>query len=409
MASVVTLMKGFVKVAEAIKPVSEANSISEFPTENPENADAAKISSNHEAVLKNGPIGVENGLVGVNPDPQNPVKALRLNMEKTGKENHPLDLSQVTPSPNEFEGQSTEGRIGQCMDIVKKSVIDLVRDALEKERLEMNRLRQENLDLREEIEIFRKISSNEQVKKVELELQARRKVLPRDSVSFSRDTNFQQSRDSKKIPVERRNGPLPTNQKPQNVQPSPKLTTSEPQMDKPNMPPNRVAKSQPNFQHQTPGHRLPAGNQDQIRPAAFSVQQTSQPGYFDTRPTNYHAPVSTFQPVPRIPPTYVVQNGHQTGYHGNPAVKQYENPPVNSRVQPVNPNRQASQPNQAQPAPAHPHSTYSSRPRNWLKSNIEFYKNRKLSNEQLRILNSFKRGDCFSILCFSININFLPF
>ena len=254
------------------------------------------------------------------------------------------------------------------MDIVKKSVIDLVRDALEKERLEMSRLKTDNQELREENEILRKFLTAEQGKKVELELAARRKVVARESTL----ANFQ---GAKKVPVERRNGPvMPTNQKPPNVGQSvaPKMTSSDSQIDKsqPQMPANRAAaKSQPSFQHQNPPtHRLPASGQEQIRP--FSVQPSQPPGpaFYDTRPTNYHAPVSSYQQVPRIPATYVVPNGHQSGYGhpGSAGVKQYENQPVNSRVQPVNPNRQATQPTQSQPSQAHPHSTYSSRPRKCL-------------------------------------------
>ena len=114
MASVMTLMKGYVKVAEAIKPLAE-NSHPEFSPENIENSDAMKNPVLPDAVLKNAPIFGDSAILRANQDAPNPVKALRLNMEKTRKDNSPLDLSHVTPSPTEFEGQSTEGRIGQCM------------------------------------------------------------------------------------------------------------------------------------------------------------------------------------------------------------------------------------------------------------------------------------------------------
>ena len=79
------------------------------------------------------------------------------------------EMKPPTPTHTDFEEQNTEQKIGSCMDIVKDSVINLVRKAIGDERFESERLKSENAELREEINILKEMMSAEQIQKFDKE------------------------------------------------------------------------------------------------------------------------------------------------------------------------------------------------------------------------------------------------
>lgn len=150
LASVMTIMKGFVKPPE---PVIEPPK--------PEDPKAAEIATD--------PVDQPKPAA----DPPKPVLEKPKNLQKPGLVAPVVSAAQsggrgppvVAPS----EHESTEDKIGSSMDIVKNFVVDLVRGAMRTERLETERLRIENAEMREEIEIIRALMSPEQINELEKE------------------------------------------------------------------------------------------------------------------------------------------------------------------------------------------------------------------------------------------------
>ena len=151
MASVMTIMKGFVKAPEpaveppkheeAAKPLKPAEVPSDVPS------DASKPVFDPPKPAADNP-----------PKPES---------EKAYSAVPHVPKSGVVGPPNEHE--STEDKIGSSMDIVKNFVVDLVRGAMQNHRVETDRLRLENAEMREEMEIMKKLMSPEQLNELEKE------------------------------------------------------------------------------------------------------------------------------------------------------------------------------------------------------------------------------------------------
>lgn len=171
MASVMTIIKGFKQEKiETKKPVEVPDSSKDNLKSGQEDA---KSTSDDSSVTSKPTEKLElsdNLLI------QKPMKT---DSEPNLIKSHPKEVSSTpnfsTSSTLEHEEQSTEHKIGTCMDLVKNSMIDIVQKELGALRHEVDRLRNENHEVKDELDLIKKFMSADQLNEFEKEKNSRKK------------------------------------------------------------------------------------------------------------------------------------------------------------------------------------------------------------------------------------------